>query len=236
MTPATSLYDQPAPCLTPIVATSSTGGRGTRLDAGLTSGSPFLLYPYDPGTVDWSTLEALRALFQSTVRYEVSARVVAPRRQAAGRTLTCDDSTGDLMSHLEALLNGGDHTGFLNLLSETDWEKRPVGDIERGIQLALAAGDHGSARAIAERGSRFYPTDTTLLRYAEVLAPPRVKRLPRPPTPGLEANRDWLMANGDRYRGVWVALRSGQLIGSATSLKALADQIGDVPDAFLTKG
>jgi len=235
VTLATSLYDQPVPCSTPIPAGSSAGAHGTRLDAGLTSGSPFLLYSYDPGTVDWSVLEAMRVLSQSTVRFEVSARAVAPRRSVFGRTPTCDDTAGGLTAQLEALLNSGDHSGFLTLLGETDWEKHPVDDIERGIQLALAAGEHSTARAIAERGSRRYPTDTALLKYTEVLAPPRVKRSSRPPTPGLKANRDWLVANGDKYRGVWVAIRSGQLLGSTTSLKALVDQIGDVPGAFLTK-
>ena len=55
------------------------------------------------------------------------------------------------------------------------------------------------------------------------------------PRPDLRANRDWLMRHGDLYRGQWVALRNGELLGSAPSLQTLVAKIGDTKSILVTK-
>ena len=141
----------------------------------------------------------------------------------------------DVMARMEVAAAAGDERAFLAAKDAIDWESRTPANFLRAIQLALAAGAHMAARNLAAQGATRYPDNVDLEKYARVLAPPRVLRSDAPPQPGLRANRDWLMTHGSQYRGQWVALRQGQLLGVADSLVALKKLIGDTPNVLLTK-
>lgn len=50
-----------------------------------------------------------------------------------------------------------------------------------------------------------------------------------PPNPTLKANREWLAANRDAYRGQWIALRNGELLATGASMEEVERQITHVP-------
>lgn len=138
------------------------------------------------------------------------------------------------MARLERAARAANEASFFAALKLTSWEKRPASDFISGVQLALQAGAHLAARHLSSEGARLYPENIELQKQARILAPARV--VARTPTtyPAHRANRDWLKANESEYRDRWVALRDGQLLGTATSSEELLDQVGKNKDVLLT--
>ena len=74
-----------------------------------------------------------------------------------------------------------------------------------------------------------------LQNAARAFAPPRVLARGLPAEEGPEANRAWIIANRSHYRGQWVALRNGELLGAGERLKDLAARFGIVPEVLYTR-
>jgi hypothetical protein len=149
---------------------------------------------------------------------------------------TASDSYVDIeMSQLEVAALTGDEYSFVTTQKAMDWGRRSPEDFVQAIRLALTAGAHRAARDLSMSGAARYPDHEELRKYARVLAPPQVRRSDIPPNPTMKANCDWLMRHGDSYRGQWVALCNGKLVGSGDSLKALTDQLGNTKGLLLTK-
>jgi len=117
----------------------------------------------------------------------------------------------------------------------TDWSGRPAGEVLRVVQLALMAGASLAARRLSQAGAARFPPDAELQKYARVLVPPKVTRRAGPPDLTLIANHDWIKREADAYRGQWIALRNGELLGTADTFDALADQFPDPRDILLTR-
>jgi hypothetical protein len=106
-------------------------------------------------------------------------------------------------------------------LTETQEHGEPgPGQYVATIKSLLADDRIGAARAVAATAAVRYPADTTLLRYAEVLAPP-VARKTDVRDPDGRVEYAWLQQNRGKYRGLWVAVSGEELVGSAGTLKEL---------------
>lgn len=204
--------------------------------AASTTGSPLDRPWFDQGTAAWpvaaqepkpvteSSLPALEAWDTRTTFFGTTAFQSAPVQ-----------AKDEAMARMVAAAATGDERAFLAAKDAVEWEVRPAADFIRAIELALAAGAHLTARDLAAQGVTRHPENTRLQRLARVLAPPRVLHNDAPPQSGLRANRDWLVAHGNQYRGRWVALRQGQLLGVADSLTALKKLVGDTTNVLMTK-
>jgi hypothetical protein len=170
--------------------------------------------------------EQLLELSEKTVSWETADPVPMPHPD--------DDERECVMARLESAARAGDERAFLNALDGIKWEGRPVADFIRATQLALEAGAHLAARELSAEGAKQYPDNPEIQKYARVLAPPRVISSNLPPDLTLGANRNWLMIHGGEYRGQWIALRHGQLLGVANSLDELVKQVGSTKDVLLT--
>lgn len=140
----------------------------------------------------------------------------------------------DEMAILEAAAELKDERAFLSAKKSINWRERPPEDFIRAVHLALAAGAHLAARHLASQGAQQYPSHAELQKYARVLAPPKLIRRNLPPDPTLGANHNWIKQHGDAYRGKWIALRNGQLLATADSFNALADQFSDPQGILFT--
>jgi hypothetical protein len=129
------------------------------------------------------------------------------------------------MSRLEAAAISGNEADFLSSLQDVDWQTKSENDYARIVNFALQAGAHLAAREIAAAGAKLYPNDPQLQKQAEILAPPKIIRRTAVVRPTHRANRDWLKANGETYKGQWVALSEGQLLGTANSLDRLVQSV-----------
>lgn len=139
------------------------------------------------------------------------------------------------MASLESAAVAGDERAFLTAKNAIDWEARSAADFLRAVQSALSAGAHMAARNLAAQGAQRFPDHPQLVKFARILAPPRVFRAPAQPNAGVRANRDWMMAYGTHYRGQWVALREGQLLAVGDSLDSVIAQIGGTIGVLFTK-
>lgn len=115
------------------------------------------------------------------------------------------------------------------------WRNRPPADFVRAVHLALKAGAYLAACRISAEGAKHHPEDSEVQKQARVLAPPTVISGRIPPDPARKANRRWLEAHGNEYRGQWVAVRDGELLGAAKSPEELVEQVGDTKDVMLTR-
>ena len=202
----------------------------------VTSGSLRDLQDDDLGTaIWWPGNQAVSYRRGIPTGYALSETYTTSTREAYAEATTDSAQVDDEMAQLEAAAQAGDGSAFLATQQAMDWSRRPPQDFIRAAQLALAAGAHHAARMLSAQGAQRYPDDRELQKYARILAPPKVIRRALPPDPTLKANRDWLMSKGNQYRGQWVALRNGELLAVAGSLKSLVDEIGDTTGILVTK-
>jgi hypothetical protein len=103
------------------------------------------------------------------------------------------------------------------------------------IRAALAEGDIARARDLCAIAAEAYPGDETIRKLVLALAPPKLLRTDLPPSPEISKNHGWLREHWDEYRGNWVALRDGELIGKAKDFRALRQVPGCDKDVFYAK-
>ncbi len=149
--------------------------------------------------------------------------------------LDATEDRGDGMALLEIAAETGDEIAFVQAASEIDWPRRSAAEFARAVRLALAAGAHLLARTLAARGARLYTDHQELRKMARLLAPPRIVRADLPPDPSIQANRAWLQAHTNEYRGQWVALRSGQLLAVGSTAQELKAQLENIEGVLLAR-
>lgn len=143
-----------------------------------------------------------------------------------------ENQSGSVMDHLEAAAEVGDEYAFVSTYALLDEEELSAADFVRLIRLALKAGAHGKARSIIFRGAELHPSDAELQKYAYVFAPPKeIRRTPA--HPHTKANNQWMRERGREYRGKWVALRDGELLGAYASREELIASLDNNTDVVL---
>jgi len=136
--------------------------------------------------------------------------------------------TDDGMAALQAAAEAKDELAFLTARKAIDWAARPAEDFVHAVQLALMAGAFVAARNLAAEGAERYSDHAELQKMAYILAPPKVTVVKGKTNTTWKADRAWLKTHWDAYRGHWVALRNGELLGAADSLDGLVDQVGEI--------
>lgn len=117
---------------------------------------------------------------------------------------------------------------FARAVAKIDWTTKPAEVLEPAINMAIALDGITIARQLAQIGRDRFPDDTRLSGLWRVLQPPRVIETNRPPKKGLSASIEWLQHHANEYRGYWVALVEGRLVGTDISRAALIEKLGDV--------
>lgn len=140
----------------------------------------------------------------------------------------------ELTDALEESARAGDHHRFVGLVKATDWSTRTPEELLKAIDLALYQEMARLAIELAQLGGDLFPDHERVQRAAKVLAPPvaQVAHLPRPR--GLDASRSWLREHASKYRGQWIAVREGKLLGAGDSLEALTPLISEGEDTIST--
>ena len=141
------------------------------------------------------------------------------------------------MALLELAAQAADETVFVQIAQEINWHARSASEFARAVRLALNAGAHLAARGLSQLGARLHPGCAELEKAELILGPPTITRSSaKVAESSLEANRQWLLANGAAYRDCWIALRDGKLLASAQSAQELRARIGDLSGVLVTKG
>lgn len=150
------------------------------------------------------------------------------------QSIPSDEWKGLVIARLEEAAEAGNPSDFATALQGLEGEYLSAEEFIRLIRLALEAGAHVTARELSLMGASFYPSDSELSKYARVLAPPKFLGLSPATGAGIAANREWMKLHGKEYRGQWVAILDGQLLGAAPSLDELTRRLGESKNALLT--
>ncbi|MCI0393876.1 MAG: hypothetical protein L0332_06085 [Chloroflexi bacterium] len=134
------------------------------------------------------------------------------------------------MAALEAAAQAKDDQAFWRAYQAITWTDRPASDFVHAVNLALMAGAYITARNLAQEGHELHPDHAELEKMAYVLAPPQARVVKSENQAGRKANHQWLKEHRSEYRGQWVALRDGELLGAAASPADLEAQVGEIRD------
>jgi hypothetical protein len=106
----------------------------------------------------------------------------------------------------------------------------------REMDAALDIGDWQSAQEISIEAARHYPDNREIYRYAYILAPSKVTVSPSDPEKrkNIQASRQWMRKNWQKYRGNWVAVKAGELLATAKSFDELVVQLENTQGTLLT--
>lgn len=135
---------------------------------------------------------------------------------------------------LEQLANARDYQRFAILVRGIDWLSQPAEELGKAIDLALTLQMVVIARELAELGRRLHPTDAHIRQAQDVLAPPSAQTTRLPYSQGLDASKKWLREHASEYRGQWVAVHNGELVGVGSTLDELRSGIGEDQDSAST--
>jgi predicted HTH domain antitoxin len=107
--------------------------------------------------------------------------------------------------------------------------------VRLAIQHAIEVADAKTARALIAEGRARFPDDEWIARAERVMAIPTAHIVPAKPDRDPRADLAWLDAHADEYRGQWVALANGDLVGTAPSIELLAAAVPELKSYFVTR-
>lgn len=206
-----------------------------RSDATVSGSAEAIQWISEPGTIDAFSC----GFFETSEPSSVSDPFSPTGPGSTYLFFTSQPTTGvavrDDLAMVEFAAAGGDEREFHLAVSQIDWLRRSGEDYARVIRLALSIGAHALARQLVREGSRMFPDNPEVERIAAILAPNEPARPAGGADPSVLANRHWFIENQAAYRGQWVAVKDGQLLGAARTLAELKEQVPDWRQATLTK-
>ncbi|MFX0197819.1 MAG: DUF5678 domain-containing protein [Candidatus Hodarchaeota archaeon] len=136
-------------------------------------------------------------------------------------------SVTNALSELELYAHGERIEDFISLSKNINWSEQPPYALSRAIDLALALDLSSLAVGLAQRGETLFPDNVRLQKAAKVLCGSNIQRT-QTTTSGrqLHDSRKWLQDYAGQYKGKWVAVQSGELLGVADTLKEVQRTIG----------
>jgi hypothetical protein len=207
----------------------------------VTSGSYVGDYPIKElaATVDWRGASEVIMLPKTTRISRLRPGFTGSSKLYAGLVV---EQTGEAISQpdyemvgLETAAEAGDERAFVMIWKAMDWRAHPPEDFVRAVRWALAAGAHLAARQLAIQGAECYPGNAELQKFARALNPPRAVRSHLPPDPSAKADTDWFTKYSAEYRGQWVAVKNGCLLGAAITIQALMEIVPEWRKATITQ-
>ncbi len=144
-----------------------------------------------------------------------------------------------ILSKLESYAhNNNVSENFVSLAESVDWTGQSSRTIRGAVDLALMLNLNRLAVRLAREGVRLFPDDLNLRKAARVLREPRIQGTAPASDRKLDASRKWLCKYADQYKGKWVAVQAGNLIGAANSARELKSVISSLfhsKDTLITK-
>jgi hypothetical protein len=138
------------------------------------------------------------------------------------------------LASLEEAARSRDSQEFLVGVRQMNWEQVEAKDFSRAIKSAMRIGLPLAARHISSFGAQYHPHNPEIRDYARLLAPASAKVINRPATSDQSPNIAWLKIHGAEYKGLWVALKDGRLLGADHALKSLVEKIADRTGVMFT--
>ena len=143
--------------------------------------------------------------------------------------------SGEIIEQLAIMADNRDSRSYRRLMDKVDWRLASSKLLDKGIDMALAFVDMRRAKTLTEIGLERFPKEEIFSR-TWLLFNPRpariVKSRGRSSPEKLQASMDWLREHAGEYEpGYWLAVKAGQLIASAPTLKELDEIIETIGGA-----
>lgn len=126
---------------------------------------------------------------------------------------------------------------FIRSVDTIDWSSKSASFFKEGIKHVLSADAVQLARELSQLAVQIHPHDEDIIHLNKVISPPQIVRGRKTTESDITPTMEWLKNNAQDYRGNWIAVQSGKLIGMAKSHQALLEKLGDVPqnDVLITE-
>lgn len=183
----------------------------------ISSGSDSALKMIDVALV----LELIAALAPTPLWEMLTALREAESVARSSADLILADPEARATDAFEVYARAQDREGFAAAISRMSWQHQPADVIARAIDLALSLDLPKQAAEVARAGLARFPDDLRLRQASRVLEPPAIRSTPSLHAGGLNASQAWLRDHATPYRGQWVIVREGRLLGAAPDLGAL---------------
>lgn len=151
----------------------------------------------------------------------------APWHEATHHDETSIDKQEPLARAVEEAAARKDRHAIITLTKQVDWRNHSPDELIQVIQACLFLDMVLLARELADEGKRAFPNDKRIEQWVIVLAPAKIIGT-RPASANaehLKASYQWFRNNSPQYKGQWVAVRAGELVGAAQTLDELQGQI-----------
>jgi hypothetical protein len=127
---------------------------------------------------------------------------------------------------LEKAAENADIQEFGRLARAITWSSYRPTDLTKVIDLSLSLDMISLAKELIQKGSELFPQDKRLQHALAVLASPPVVRKRSGKARNLEISKNWIKKHASEYKGQWIAVYNGVLLGAAPTVKELYKQIG----------
>ncbi|MEM7537110.1 MAG: hypothetical protein AAF639_33360 [Chloroflexota bacterium] len=119
---------------------------------------------------------------------------------------------------------------YRRIMKQTDWYLANADQLDKAISASLAFVDLQQAEHLSKIGLERFPKNNVFIRIQPLFSPAParvVKRRWEPNTPGaLQASAKWIREHNDEYEiGHWLAVKDGELIADAPTLKEFDELI-----------
>lgn len=128
----------------------------------------------------------------------------------------------------------GERERFLQTLQQVDTTVWDASSMLQALDHALHLDLIDAALTLAQAGAARFPDEPRLVQANLVLHPSRGRVVPTTRPGALAASQAWLRDHASPYRGQWVVVRDGQLLGAAPELASLRDMIAREQDPATT--
>jgi len=148
------------------------------------------------------------------------------------------DPKTDPLAQLEEYANADMRKEFSQLAEAVQWANYRPEELLRAIDLALSLELAALAIRLAQQGCALFPCHERMQQAGRVLAPPVARHVKAYEEQSHSTSQNWLREHAAQYRGQWVAVRAGTLLGAADSLADLMpaiDQDADASSTLITK-
>lgn len=142
-------------------------------------------------------------------------------RDYVDRILQNGAPPSQLIRDLAAATAAEDPRAFAAQVKQIDWSTRTADELDKAFSMALSLNMTLLARDFAHQGATLFPEYEPLQRAARMFAPGKVRTVQGMPRKGLKESHEWMKNHAEAYRGQWIAVNQGQLIGAAPTLDEL---------------
>lgn len=113
---------------------------------------------------------------------------------------------------------------FAQTVQSIDWSLQSPELFLQAIDLALALEMTTIATQLAKNGFRQFPNHVRLQSARAVLSSARAYTVPATNDEGISHSMREVNIQAEKYRGQWVALKDGEVLAAAATLKTLHEQ------------